>query len=96
MGEIDIVRALRFTAIVITVAVFTMFMMGLIELFNPPKESDYSYECTVDRVEGTFLSRRFNLKTKRRMITMYRYTNGVERTFMFPAERVQCAERVDG
>ena len=56
----------------------------------------YGYVCTVDRVEGTFMTNRINLKTKSRMITMHRTTNGVERTFMFPGERVQCMERDDG
>jgi hypothetical protein len=53
---------------------------------------DYNYECTVDRVEGTFLTTYFRTKTKSKMITMYRFTNEKKRTFIFPAERVQCAE----
>ena len=54
--------------------------------------SRYGFECTVDRVEGTFYSYRTNIRTNDRMITMYRVTNGKHRRFMFPAERVQCAE----
>ena len=55
---------------------------------------DYNYECTVDRIEGTFVTSYVRIKGggNSRMINMFRFTNGNKRTFMFPAERVQCVE----
>lgn len=69
------------------------FVIAMIVLTgcNSASEDSYGYECTVERVEGTFLAYRQNIKSSSRMVTMYRITNGTTRTFMFPAERVQCA-----
>lgn len=60
--------------------------------------TDYKYECTVNRVEGTFVTNRARIKfSGNRMISLYRFTDdGERRTFMFPAESVACAEMVDG
>ena len=53
-------------------------------------KSAYTYTCKVDRVEGTFVTARIHIKSSSRMVTMYRFTNDKKRTFMFPAERIQC------
>ena len=52
-----------------------------------------NYECTVEGVEGTFVSSRSYIRTTRNMVTMYRInSSGTRRTFMFPHERVQCMD----
>jgi hypothetical protein len=58
-------------------------------------KEDFSYECTVDRVTGVFYSYGSYIRSSRRMIRMYRVTNGERRIFMFPTERVQCAEIIE-
>lgn len=60
--------------------------------------SEYKYECTVERVEGTFITNRARIKPSgNRTIILYRFTDdGERRTFMFPAESVACAEIIDG
>lgn len=56
----------------------------------------FTFECTVDRVDGTFYSYRSYIRSNKRMLVMFRVTNGERRAFMFPSERVSCAEVVDG
>lgn len=71
-----------------------MLLLAALALFFYSEYSpDYRFECTVDRVEGTFVTTRTRIKfSGNRMISLYRFTDGKRRTFMFPAERVSCKE----
>lgn len=88
-------RVLRFFAILSLVLAIAAVLVVVI-LADRESDHYHKFECTVDRVEGTFLTDRFFLRSRSPMVTMFRHDNGQERSFMFPAERVQCAERTNG
>lgn len=73
-------------------------LLAHLEGCAPPAGSDnydyYNYECTIDNVQGSFVTWRGAIRTHKKMIIMYRITDGKRRTFMFPQEKVQCAEKL--